>query len=631
MPSTTWVNDVDVNLTLPPSFRYAEKKLTDLELSIHGNNLRKVLRSAHMPVTAEEYLRTIRLNLIYTTLMLAALWGILQFSGFELEIFGFMTSDPVLWLIIFVLFVPGQYLMQIYYPEMVAHGRKSRIELDMPYAISYMQALSTTMPPYQIIHKVYEEQEMFGEISKEFGMIVRDVELFGDDLDKAMKNLQHTTPSPNLRDFINDLGIVFDSGGDVTNYLGAKTEYYRDQAKQELELTLKTIEIMAEVYVTAFVAGPIALIIMIVAQGMTNSSGMEWILPLMYICIPAGAIVLIWILSLMIPPENLEVSRKEVVEHEFGHGAREQNARNLFEQDPENKAFYKRIEASKQRELLLSRLRHPRRTYITSYNYGIILGGIIAGIIAVFWLTGGFAEIFPHDQMQSVVCLIIIGFMAPVALAYEGRRWYVRNIEAHLPDFLRELSDMKDIGITLHEAIHRIAGAKLGVLSSELSVASRDIESGAYVNTALVRMEERIGLVSVKRAISLLVRASEITTNLRQIFIIAITDFEYYLKLKRERSNTTIIYVMIIYLSFGIFLYTAYQLNVPFLEAFKGEGMNLSIDTAGNLTEMFNIAVILATFSGIMAGQFSSNSILAGFKHTIVLLIATLVLFMFMM
>ena len=114
---------------------------------------------------------------------------------------------------------------------------------------------------------------MFGEISKEFGMIVRDVELFGDDLDTAMKNLQRTTPSTNLRDFLNDLAIVFDSGGNVTTYLGAKTEYYRDQAKQELELVLKTIEIMAEVYVTAFVAGPIALIIMIVAQGMTNSYG----------------------------------------------------------------------------------------------------------------------------------------------------------------------------------------------------------------------------------------------------------------------------------------------------------------------------------------------------------------------
>jgi flagellar protein FlaJ len=294
-------------------------------------------------------------------------------------------------------------------------------------------------------------------------------------------------------------------------------------------------------------------------------------------------------------------------------------------------AFYKRIESQNQRHSIMNRLKNPLRTYITSYDYSMVASMIVFLVIIGLWYIGWFDTIFSHNTFEGFACVAIIGAMVPMVIAFEGRRWYVRNVEAHLPEFLRELSDMKDIGITLHEAIHRISGAKLGVLSSELSVASRDIESGAYVSTALVRMEERIGLVSVKRAISLLVRASEITTNLRQIFIIAITDFEYYLKLKRERSNTTIIYVMIIYLSFGIFLYTAYQLNVPFLAAFKGEGMNLSIDTAGNLTEMFNIAVILATFSGIMAGQFSSNSILAGFKHTIVLLIATLVLFMFMM
>ena len=614
---------------LPPVLRRAEKKLTDFEMMLHGSNLRVVLRSAHLPMTAEDYLRTVRINLAGTLVMFFTLWFFFLISGFELEIFSLKTSGTLLWILLFILVVPGQYAMQMYYPEIIAHGRKSRIDLDMPYAISYMQALSTTMPPYEIIRKVYEEHDMFGEISKEFGMIVRDVELFGDDLNTAMKNLQRTTPSTNLRDFLNDLAIVFDSGGNVTTYLGAKTEYYRDQAKQELELVLKTIEIMAEVYVTAFVAGPIALIIMVVAQGMTNSTEMAWMLPLMYICIPAGAIVLIWILSMMMPPENMEISRKETIEHDFGSNVPGSNEKAVSEKDPQNREFYQRIEANKRRNYYLGLLRHPFRTYIRSYWYGIGLGILFAGVIAAFWLTGGFESLIPHDLRETVLCLIIIAFMAPVALSYEGRRWYVQNIESHLPDFLRELSDMKDIGITLHEAIQRIAGAKLGVLSSELSVASRDIESGAYVSSALVKMEERIGLVSVKRAISLLVRASEITTNLRQIFIIAITDFEYYLKLKRERSNTTIVYVMIIYLSFGIYLYTAYQLNVPFLAAFKG--MEVSVDTAGNLTEMFRIGIILATFSGIMAGQFSSNSILAGFKHSIVLLAATLALFVFVM
>ncbi|MFA4861869.1 type II secretion system F family protein [Methanoregula sp.] len=618
-------------MQLPESLRLAEKKVTGLEILLHGTHLRGALRSAHMPVSAEDYLRTVRLNVAATTGFFIALFLVFAFTGYELDLFGITTSMMVFWILAFGVVVPGVYIFHMYYPVILARGRKSRIDLDLPYAISYMQALSTTMPPFEIMRRIYREGDMFGEVSNEFGMVVRDVELFGDDMITAMRNLQNTTPSANLRDFLNDLGIVFDSGGDISSYLGAKTEYYREQAKQELELVLKTIEIMAEVYVSAFVAGPIALIIMIVAQGMTNSQGMNWILPLMYVIIPVGAIVMVWILSIMLPPENMDVSRREVIEQDFGSGIPSEDVPPSAEEAARDQVFFKRIESRKRMNLLKASLRNPLRTYITNYDYSLIAATIVAGIMAGLWYTGWMKSLFPHNGFEAFLCVLIIGFMVPVVIAYEGRRWYVRNVEAHLPEFLRELSDMKDIGITLQEAIHRISGARLGVLSSELSVASRDIEAGAYVNTALVRMEARIGLVSVKRAISLLVRASEITTNLRQIFIIAITDLEHYLRLKSERANTTIVYVMIIYLSFGIYLYTAYQLNVPFLSSFKGHNLSISLDSAGNLTEMFRIGIILATFSGIMAGQFSSNSVLAGFKHSIVLLAAALALFVFLM
>lgn len=605
----------------------ADARWSDKELLLYGSHLRQTLRAAHIPVTAERYLRNVHLNFIGSVLLFSALLAIFSFSGYELQILSVTTSDLLLWILLFGGLIPGIYLFQIYYPAIIAQGRKSRIELDLPYAISYMEALSTAMPPYEMIKKIYEEQDMFGEISQEFGIIVRNVEVFGDDMITAMKELQKMTPSPNLRDFLNDLGIVFDSGGDVSSYLAAKTQYYRDQAQQELELVLKTIEIMAEVYVSAFVAGPIALIIMIVAQGMTSNNQMDWLLPLMYLAIPAGAIIMIWLLSVMLPPENLEISRREIIEHDFAGSVPVHTLHQTSASDEDDADFYKQLAAKKRHHQLLNRLRHPLRAYISKYDYSLGAGVLIAVVIAIFLMTGGFDSFFPDNTFEAVLCLLIIGFMIPIAIAYEGRRWYVRNIESHIPEFLRELSDMKDIGITLHDAILRISNARLGVLSSELSLASRDISSGAYVNAALVRMEERIGLVSVKRTISLLVRAGEITHNLRQIFMIAITDFEHYLKLKRERENTTIIYVMIIYLSFGIYLYTAYQLNVPFLASFQNQ--NIPLDLAGNITDMFRIGIILGTFSGIMAGQFSSNSILSGFKHSIVLLAAALVMFIF--
>jgi archaeal flagellar protein FlaJ len=608
-------------MTVQVFFKRTGALFENFELVVLGTNLQHDLRSAHLPFTAEQYLRTTRVNSASSIAFFFGFFAFVNITGFD---FGLFTLIPPLlfWIFLFAITVPGVYIFQIYYPVLLARGRKTKIELDLPYAVSYMQALSTTMSPFEVVKRVYEEKSMFNEVSLEFGQIVRDVELFGDDLLTALRNLQKTTPSPTFRDFINDLGVVYESGGDVTAYLSSKTAFFHEQARRELDLLLKTIEIMAEVYVAAFVAGPIALIIMVVAQGMTNASTMTWLLPFMYLCIPVGAIIMIWMLSMMMPPEHLDITRRETADVGFSSAISPH-------ENPygENKEFYRIIAAKKHERRIYQMLRHPFRTYVTNYDYSLIAGGICTGLLSLFFFSGGFETVFPKNYFEAGICMILIGFMAPISLAYEGRKWFVSNVEANMPEFLRELSDLIEIGLTLPDAIQRISNAKLGVLSSELAMVSRDVGTGTYVSSALVRMEERIGLVSVKRAISLLVKASEITSNLRDIFIIAITDFEHYLKLKSERVNTAIVYVMIIYLSFGIYLYTAYQLNGPFISSFSS--YNLSFNTSQNVSEMFDIGLILGLFSGIMAGQFSSNSVLAGFKHSIVMLAAAVAVFVF--
>ena len=588
-------------------------------MTVFGTHLDRDLLAAHMPLTAEQYLRTTGINLGASTALFLGFFAVINLTGNDFGIYS-LIPPFLFWGILFFGMVPGLFLYQIYYPAIVVRGRQSRIDLDLPYAVSYMQALSTTMSLFEVIRRVYEERAMFGEVSNEFGQIVRDVELFGDDLVTALHNLEATTPSTVMRNFSNDMSIIVESGGDITTYLSSKTGFFHEQARRELDIVLMTIEIMAEVYVTAFVAGPIALIIMIVAQGMASKGTMEWLLPFMYVCIPVGAIIMIWILSLMLPRENLEIKRQEVMEYTTSTGI-PVLAEGIFD-DP---IFLRHIKAKKKRQWIYDQLRHPFRMYISRYEYGIVAGCLVAAMAAVPLFMGSFQEIFPVNTLEAGMCLICIGFLAPVSLAYEGRKWYVNNIEEHIPEFLRELSDMKDIGLTLPDAIQRIATAKLGVLSSELSIVTRDVSSGAYVNSAMMRMEERIGLVSVKRAVSLLVKAGVITTNLREIFLIAIEDFEQYLKMKHERANIAIVYVMIIYLSFGIYLYTAFQLNGPFMSSFRGYTIDISI--ARNVSDMFRIGIILGLFSGIMAGQFGSNSILAGFKHSIVLLTATVAVF----
>ena len=243
------------------------------------------------------------------------------------------------------------------------------------------------------------------------------------------------------------------------------------------------------------------------------------------------------------------------------------------------------------------------------------------------FFNGTLAKLIPTYTFEAFITLVIVMFMLPITVAYEARSHYLKKFESQLPAFLREISDMKDMGMTLQSAIHIIANSKIGVLTTEVKVTSTEIKMGTSVSLALYKLEERIGLVSVKRAISLVIKASEITDHLHEILAIAIGDLEHFLKMKNERFGVSFVYVAIVYLSLGIFLYSAYQLNVTFIESFSS--FNLNINVTSNVTEMFHISIILSLFSGLMAGQLSANNILAGLKHSIIFLVATAVLFIY--
>ena len=593
--------------------------MTILDKIFKNQKIEHDLRSAHIAIAVDQYMML--------TVLMTLLSGLLVLLvGVCLTVFGINLPIGIpLWLLIFaaVILIPtGIFLCFYHYPSLEASGRKNKIEQDLPYAITYMQALSSTVTLYTIFRNVYDAADLYGEVSRECGLIVRDVELFGEDLLTAIENTVKVTPSENFRELLNDLALVYRSGGNLTNFFNAKSESYRELARQQMDSLLQFLEMIAEIYVTAFVAGPIAIIIMLVAQNLSGTSTIGNMMPLLYIGLPLGAIALIAVLYILLPPDNLGISRREIRDNEFGAGLLEENTETAPDAE-----FLKQVNARKKVLRLLNIIRHPIKFFISDYSVPAVFSAILAVGVLLLWLNGTVAAFFPEYTVEVFVCLLLIAAMIPLMAAYEIRRRYVNNVEKQMPEFLREIADMRDVGMTLQSSISMISRSKTGVLSSEVKVVARELEHGSHLSNALVRMEERIGLVTVKRAISLLVKASEVTDYIREILTIAIADLEHYLKMKSKRFNVSFVYLAIIYLSFGIYLFCAYQMNVAFIASF--EGMGVTFDLTQNKGDMFHIGMILAFFSGIMAGQLSGNSILCGLKHSIIMLAATIVVFIF--
>jgi flagellar protein FlaJ len=586
-------------------------------------NYSRTLRGSRTAKTYDEYLRYL---LQQTAMIAAGMVAVVVVTHLLSVRFTVLKPYPLWVQDVLIVAVPTVLVFAAVYvqPVLAAKGRKARIDIDLPYAITYMQALSTTLTLYNVFRSVYEQQDLYGEVSKEFSMIVRDVELFGDDLVSAMRNLGRSTPSENLKRLMDDLILMFESGGDIPEFFASRSAHFREVARNELEMGLKTMEIMAEVYVAAFVAAPIAVIIMTAAETMTGQSQLSAMMVFFFIGLPLGAAAMIWILSLVLPAERLEIIRREVAETEYATGV----PMVIGEQEASGQ-FSRKMKSTRTIIRFQDILRHPLRHYIADYRFGAVLGAILALSVTILFWNGTIASLVPRYPFEVFVSLLCIAILSPVMVAFELRRRYINKVEEQIPDFLRELADLKDIGMTLQGAIHLISSSKLGLLSSELRVVSDEVRWGSPVSSALVRMEERIGVLMIKRAISLIVRASEVTDYIRDVLMIAIGDMEHYLKMKRDRFTTSFAYIMIIYLSFGIFLYTAYVLNVSFITSF--EKLNTTIDISGNVLDMFRIAIILGLFSGIMAGQLSAANIMAGFKHSVLFLIVSVVLFVYVL
>lgn len=583
-------------------------------------DLQRSLRSARISIPVDKYMMMAVLLPLVCAVCIAYIGVYLQMSEIDVNPLPFLPQIGTI-LLAAVLIPAGIFACIYYYPLLESSGRKSKIDLDLPYAITYMQALSNTLPLYAIIRSVYEASDLYGEVSKECGVIVRDVELFGMDLYSAFDDIKRTTPSPNFAELMNDLMLVYKAGGALSNFFAAKSASYREIARQEMETMLQFLEMMAEIYVTAFVAGPIAVCIMIVAQNLSGQSSLAGLMPLMMIGLPLGATAIIFVLYILLPREALGITRRVVEQNEFGRYPLGGDQMQLDE------AFLKQIKRRKELLRILFLLRHPLKSYISDYRIAGVFCGIAVLLVYFAYTLDYFSDLPIDNTFEVFVSVLVIAGCIPLMVAYEGRSRYVKSVEKQLPEFLREISDMRDVGMTLQSAFTMISSNKSGILSQEIQVVSHEVKYGSTLSTAMVRMEERVGLISVKRAMSLLVRASEVTDYIREILTIAISDLEHYVKMKNKRLSVSFVYIAVIYLSFGIYLYSAYQMNVAFISSFSG--YDLSFDLSGTKTDMFHIGILLAFFSGIMAGQLSTNNVLAGMKHSIILISATLLIFIY--
>ena len=532
------------------------------------------------------------LPLIITAEIPRALWWALEYREIIFSIF--------LVIMLTILMGGATYLLLMMMPRFMASDRKTKIDRELPYATTFMYALSQGGMNILDVFRSLSESPTYGEVAKEASMIVRNTDLFGQDLKTALREISDTSPSENFQDLVGNLLSVIESGGSVIVYLSDKSEQYLDKAVRDQRGFLELLGLIAESYVTAFVAGPLFIVIVYTVMAAMNPGSLLMLYLIIYAVLPIGSAMFIVLVSTMSPETEKSIISFEVEEID------EYKAPTM--KAKEEKRLFEKLEKGRKGIEFKEFLKNPLRSLFLNLSQMTTFDRAIS-------------------VLDDYIIFALIVILLPFAVFFEISSRKQKKMAKEMPTFLKKLASANEIGMTLAQSIKLIAKTNIGVLTIEVQKIWKDIQWGASVENALKRFANRVKSGSVSRVITLILKASRASGNTREVLEVAARDAANHEVLREERTNQMIIYVVIIYLSFFVFLFVIATMCGTFLPVMSGVGAagaagptfmgGIDIDAFRRI--FFHAAVIQGFCSGLIAGQMGEGSVFSGIKNSIIM------------
>ena len=540
-----------------------------------------------------------------------------------------------------------------------AHARAAEIDATLPRTVAFMYALSRSGMAFpRVMDTLAENEAVYGEAATELSVAVRDMNAFGTDALTALQRTARRTPSEDLTDFAENLASVLGTGQSISAFLADQYDLYQEEAESKQEQYLELLSTFAEAYVTALVAGPLFFITILVVIGLVLEDTLPLLRVVVYLGVPLATFgFVVYVDSVTQGVGGTEqVDRSESGDDDAGVAttaptvAADGGVADETVGDP--------WAASRERLRAYDRVRRLRRWVASPVENAVdapditflvtVPLAVLGLLVFAFPVTLGPAtEMVAQVETSLVVATALV--LAVYAAVYEVGKRRTRRIESSVPDFLDRLASVNEAGTSVVGSVRRVADSNLEALTADLKRTKRDIDWGADVSTALRRLERRVRSPMTARAVALVTNAMHASGDIAPVLRIAADESRATWSLRRERRQVMFTYLIVIYVSFLVFLGIIASLSVSFIPAIE----EAAISGAGSASEVpgapggptgiteglgqidasayeqlfFHAAAVQAVCSGIVAGQLGEGSVKDGVKHVVVLLALTLLTF----
>ena len=278
----------------------------------------------------------------------------------------------------------------------------------------------------------------------------------------------------------------------------------------------------------------------------------------------------------------------------------------------------------------------PVNIFIVTIPLALIL--LIGGFISMV-ATYGIQVVFVTVMMDDIIIFAILIAIVPVAILDFKEQRRIKNLENALPNFFRDLAGMNDSGMTLPNAVHIVASAEYSTLTPHIRDLDKDMSWGAGFVEAMARFGKNLKTPLADRSVDLIAKASKAGGDISEVLRAAAKDTFEVVNLATERSNNMLIYVIIVLVSFAVFLFVVAILVSTFLTTMATAGASAAASGAKGFMGQIDLfqykrlfthaALLQGLFSGLVAGQMGEGRLISGLKYSAIMLFIAWVTFRF--
>ncbi|MFI5419463.1 MAG: type II secretion system F family protein [Nitrososphaerales archaeon] len=233
--------------------------------------LRETYSQSGIPLIFEAYISTGFLLSLLVTIPTFAISLILEIRLFPRGVILFsVLGSVILSGVAFGLTL----VLWLFYPMLRRRSSKSKLEAQLAYSFGILGVLASAgINLERLFERIAssESNPVLADLAKRF---LRNIRVFGMDTESALTEVAEHCPSEAFAKMLDSISVAHKTTGSIHDLVMFESSRLLQEKRDKLRKTIGSLAVMAELYITLVVVGPIIFIVMMAIFGILPAGGL---------------------------------------------------------------------------------------------------------------------------------------------------------------------------------------------------------------------------------------------------------------------------------------------------------------------------------------------------------------------